>query len=66
LTASLTLTPVEAIVTGVPLRKLHRWCREGRIHGAEKIGRRWFVRTGPKPIDDELVRAQLRELGFAA
>lgn len=46
-------------------RKLHRWCRDGRIAGAIKIGRSWFVRTVNDSPGTEDIAAQLRALGFA-
>ena len=62
--ADLIARPTDADA-GTWRRKLHRWCRDGRIAGAIKIGRQWFVRTAHGSPDVEDIAAQLRTLGFA-
>ena len=60
------LIPIERVLPDVPQRQRTRWCRENRIAGAVKIGRRWFVREGTDSSPNEDTAARLRALGYAA
>ena len=35
-------------------RRVTALCRNGRIIGAKKVGRTWFIPTAPKPLTQEL------------
>ena len=42
---------------GISARRVHTLCSEGRVYGAEKIGRTWMVPIGaPKPADARSTR----------
>lgn len=61
--APTTLAPVEHHITGIPRRRLYAWCRAGRIAGAVKIGRRWFVRLDAATEDADIA-SMLAGLGW--